>query len=198
MGGPHEKMEHAEHAEHAAGHNKQIALLIAVLALFLAFSETLGKSAQTEGISAQHRGVGHLEFLPGQDHPPDLAAGRRRGDDVADRDGARRGEQGGDGQADRRLEEDRGALRVRAEGEGRPQGACARRPSSSSTSATPRWRATITTRSPRRRSRSASCWLGGGHHRHDGAGLCRRRRSACSGSPSWRIGLFAPHAVHLV
>jgi hypothetical protein len=47
----HEQMEHAEHAEHAAGYNKQIALLIAVLALFLAFSETLGKSAQTEGIS---------------------------------------------------------------------------------------------------------------------------------------------------
>jgi Domain of unknown function (DUF4337) len=46
----HEQMEHAENVEHAAGHNKQIALLIAVLALFLAFSETLGKSAQTEGI----------------------------------------------------------------------------------------------------------------------------------------------------
>jgi hypothetical protein len=46
----HEQMEQAEHVEHAAGHNKQIALLIAVLALFLAFSETLGKSAQTEGI----------------------------------------------------------------------------------------------------------------------------------------------------
>jgi hypothetical protein len=51
MGGVHEKMEHAEHSQHAAGHNKQIALLIAVLALFLAFSETLGKSAQTAGIS---------------------------------------------------------------------------------------------------------------------------------------------------
>jgi Domain of unknown function (DUF4337) len=46
----HENMEHAEHAEHAAHSNKKIALLIAVLALFLAFSETLGKSAQTEGI----------------------------------------------------------------------------------------------------------------------------------------------------
>jgi hypothetical protein len=45
-------MEHAEHIEHAShGGNKRIALLIAVLALFLAFSETLGKSAQTEGIS---------------------------------------------------------------------------------------------------------------------------------------------------
>src|SRR5689334_4414912 len=32
-------------------HNKQIALLISVIALFLAFSETLGKSAQTAAIS---------------------------------------------------------------------------------------------------------------------------------------------------
>src|SRR3954464_7963594 len=52
MPGPHENLEHAEHAEHAAhGGNKKIALLISVIALFLAFSETLGKSAQTEGIS---------------------------------------------------------------------------------------------------------------------------------------------------
>jgi len=51
MAGAHEAMEHHEHAQHAAGDNKKIALLIAVLALFLAFSETLGKSAQTEGIS---------------------------------------------------------------------------------------------------------------------------------------------------
>ena len=42
----------------SAGHghidpsNKKIALLISVLALVLAFSETLGKSAQTEGLSA--------------------------------------------------------------------------------------------------------------------------------------------------
>ncbi|MGC1696630.1 MAG: DUF4337 domain-containing protein [Pseudolabrys sp.] len=48
----HENMEHAEHAEHAAhGGNKKIALLIAVLALFLAFSEALGKSAQTTAIT---------------------------------------------------------------------------------------------------------------------------------------------------
>jgi len=52
MAGPHENLEHAEHVEHAAhGGNKKIALLISVLALFLAFSEMLGKSAQTEGIS---------------------------------------------------------------------------------------------------------------------------------------------------
>ncbi len=47
----HESMEHAEHAEHASGSNKKIALLIAVIAFFLALSETLGKGAQTEAIS---------------------------------------------------------------------------------------------------------------------------------------------------
>jgi len=47
----HENLEHAEHAQHASGSNKKIALLISVLALFLAFSETLGKSAQTSAIS---------------------------------------------------------------------------------------------------------------------------------------------------
>ncbi len=47
----HENLEHAEHAEHAAHSNKKIALLIAVLALFLALSETLGKSAQTAALT---------------------------------------------------------------------------------------------------------------------------------------------------
>src|SRR3954471_7326864 len=56
-GGAREQLERAEHAEHAAhGHgpsstNKRIALLIAILALFLAISETLGKGAQTEGLN---------------------------------------------------------------------------------------------------------------------------------------------------
>ena len=46
--------EAAEHAEghHLEGSNKRIALLIAVLALFLSFSETLGKSSQTSAISS--------------------------------------------------------------------------------------------------------------------------------------------------
>jgi hypothetical protein len=47
----HESMEHAEHAEDASGSNKKIALLIAVIALCLALSETLGKGSQTESIS---------------------------------------------------------------------------------------------------------------------------------------------------
>jgi hypothetical protein len=49
--GAHESMEHAEHAEHASSSNKRIALLIAVIALFLALSETLGKGAQTDALS---------------------------------------------------------------------------------------------------------------------------------------------------
>jgi Domain of unknown function (DUF4337) len=47
----HEAHERAEHAEEAGHHNKGVALVISVLALFLAFSETLGKSAQTAALT---------------------------------------------------------------------------------------------------------------------------------------------------
>jgi hypothetical protein len=57
MAGAHENLETAEHAQHAAHEegrdNKKIALIISVLALFLAFSETLGKSAQTAALNFQ-------------------------------------------------------------------------------------------------------------------------------------------------
>ena len=54
----HEVEHRIGHDEHKTGHgtnsaqsrNRKIALLIAVLALFLALSETLGKSAQTAGL----------------------------------------------------------------------------------------------------------------------------------------------------
>jgi len=53
------QIEHEEHGHGGGGHaakpaenqNKRIALLISVIALFLAFSETLGKSAQTAALS---------------------------------------------------------------------------------------------------------------------------------------------------
>jgi hypothetical protein len=51
MAGPHEQIERSEAAEHAAHRDRRIALLISVIALFLAFSEMLGKGAQTEAIS---------------------------------------------------------------------------------------------------------------------------------------------------
>ena len=55
----HEAEHKIEHEGHGAGRdatpsvNKKVALLIAVLALFLAFSETLGKSAQTAALNYQ-------------------------------------------------------------------------------------------------------------------------------------------------
>lgn len=60
-----ENLEHAEHAQHAE--NKRIALLIAVLALFLSFSETLGKSAQTEAIDANVRSADTWAFFQAKD-----------------------------------------------------------------------------------------------------------------------------------
>jgi hypothetical protein len=53
------QLEHEEAAHGGGGHgghdsqNKRIALVISVLALFLAFSETLGKSAQTAALNYQ-------------------------------------------------------------------------------------------------------------------------------------------------
>ena len=57
----HEVEHQIEHDEHGGGHghgdsqklNKRVALLIAVIALFLAFAETLGKSAQTSALNYQ-------------------------------------------------------------------------------------------------------------------------------------------------
>jgi hypothetical protein len=55
----HEVEHKIEHDKHGGGghddkdRNKKVALLIAVLALFLAFSETMGKSAQTAALNSQ-------------------------------------------------------------------------------------------------------------------------------------------------
>jgi len=47
----HESMEQAEQTKEASSENRRIALLIAIIALCLALSETLGKGAQTESIT---------------------------------------------------------------------------------------------------------------------------------------------------
>jgi len=67
MSEAHEHMEHAEHAQHASGENKKIAMLIAVLALFLSFSETLGKSAQTEAMDANVKSADTWAFSQAKD-----------------------------------------------------------------------------------------------------------------------------------
>jgi len=47
----HESMEQADQAKEASSENRKIALLIAIIALCLALSETFGKAAQTESIA---------------------------------------------------------------------------------------------------------------------------------------------------
>ena len=63
----HETIEKAHEGEHAQYFNRRIALLIAVLALFLSFSETLGKSAQTEAIGANVKSADTWAFSQAKD-----------------------------------------------------------------------------------------------------------------------------------
>jgi Domain of unknown function (DUF4337) len=63
----HETIEKAQEGEHSQYFNRRIALLIAVLALFLSFSETLGKSAQTEAISANVKSADTWAFSQAKD-----------------------------------------------------------------------------------------------------------------------------------
>ena len=89
--------------EPARARNKKVALLIAVIALFLAFSETLGKSAQTAALSYNVEASNLWAFFQAKTIRQtvlqaateilkiDLAARRRRSG----------GDQGGAGQADR-------------------------------------------------------------------------------------------------
>ena len=63
----HETIEKAQEGEHGQYFNRRIALLIAVLALFLSFSETLGKSAQTEAIAANVKSADTWAFSQAKD-----------------------------------------------------------------------------------------------------------------------------------
>ena len=63
----HETIEKAQEGEHAQYFNRRIALLIAVLALFLSFSETLCKSAQTEAIDANVKSSDTWGFFQAKD-----------------------------------------------------------------------------------------------------------------------------------
>jgi uncharacterized protein DUF4337 len=63
----HETIEKAHEGEHSEFFNRRIALLIAVLALFLSFSETLGKSAQTEAIDANVKSSDSWAFFQAKD-----------------------------------------------------------------------------------------------------------------------------------
>ena len=105
----HKEVEHAEHIEHISGSNKKIALLIAVIALFLAFSETLGKSAQTAAISDNVEASNLWAFFQAKTIRMTTLATAA---DTQHRSGLSHGcrHKGRDDQADRYVAEDGGAL----------------------------------------------------------------------------------------
>ena len=98
-------MEHADHAKEAARENRTIALLIAVIALCLALSETLGKEAQNEAIS-RCRSFRSMGVLPGQNNSPHCGADDGRAIQVPAWHDNRRHGQGCGAKADRELAED--------------------------------------------------------------------------------------------
>ena len=67
MSDAHETMEQAEGLKETAREDRKIALIIAILALFLSFSETLGKSAQTEAIDANVKAADAWAFFQAKD-----------------------------------------------------------------------------------------------------------------------------------
>jgi hypothetical protein len=67
MPGAREHMEHAERAQHAASESRKIALLIAVLAVFLSFSAMLAKGAQTAAIEDNVQSSDSWAFFQAKD-----------------------------------------------------------------------------------------------------------------------------------
>jgi Domain of unknown function (DUF4337) len=63
----HEAIEKAEEGEHGEGFNRRIALVIAILALCLSFSETLGKGAQTEVVTKNIQASDLWNFFQAKD-----------------------------------------------------------------------------------------------------------------------------------
>ena len=101
--------------------NKRVALLIAVLALFLAFSETMGKSAQTAALNSQIEASNLWNFFQAKNirRTSTIVAGEQaKLDLVGATDPAQKA---AIAEAGRRMDQDRGALPLRAGG-GRRQG----------------------------------------------------------------------------
>jgi hypothetical protein len=194
--GAHESMEHAEHAEHASGSNKSIALLIAVIALFLAFSETLGKGAQTESISKNVEASNLWAFFQ--------AKSIRRTTVQAVSEHAKLSLGAATDEAQKaalakQIDDWTKTARVIV-----PNRKPAKAPSSwrhaqrkPNTPAISPWRATTTTRWRPPHSRSDRAGIRDNYHRHDRAGM--GVRSAGAGRPclhgDWPV---RPHAVHLM
>jgi hypothetical protein len=67
MSDAHEQMEQADIAKEVSREDRKIALVIAILALFLSFSETLGKGAQTEAVNANVKSADTWAFYQAKD-----------------------------------------------------------------------------------------------------------------------------------
>ena len=92
-----------------------------MLALFLAFSETIGKSAQTAALNSQIEASNLWNFFQAKNirRTSTIIAGEQSKLDLAGATDA--GAEGGDPEAGRRMDQDRGALPLRARS-GRRQG----------------------------------------------------------------------------
>ncbi len=153
----HETMEHAEHAEHAAHSNRKIALVIAMLALFLSFSETLGKSAQTEAISANVKSSNLWSFFQAKTVRMTMV---RTATEELKLQAANATDPAAKAAMEKQIDAwQKTAARYDFEPEtheGRKE--LAERAKEAEESAISHWRNITTMRSRRRRSRSASCW----------------------------------------
>jgi Domain of unknown function (DUF4337) len=163
----HEVQHQIEHEEHGHGHggggkplldntNKKIALLISVIALFLALAEMFGKSAQTEGISLNIKASDTWNFFQAKTIRQTslrTAAQALTVEAATIPDEARKAAL---------LKQADEWMKTVARYESDPQEKDGRKelraPRNTSTTATRSWRATITTSSRRRPTRSASCW----------------------------------------
>ena len=105
-----EAHEHAEHAKHAAHSNKKIALAIAIMALLLALSETLGKSANTEAINLNIKASDTWNFFQAKTIRQTAIRTAAEGTTLQLPHGRHRRDQGCNDEADRRLEGDGRAL----------------------------------------------------------------------------------------
>ena len=198
----HEVEHQIEHEEHGHGggrkksrrerQNKKIALLISVIALFLALAETLGKSSQTEGISLNIKASDSWNFFQAKTIRQTTlrTAAQAVTVEAAPADEARKAtllKQADDWmktvaryESDPAEKDGRKELRALAE--------------NTSANAIPIWRAITTMNSRRRPFRSASCW-----HPRPSSPACSRssmaQRSRRRRAGFMALGLFHPDAA---
>ena len=193
----HESMEHAEHAEHASGENRKIALLIAVIALCLALSETLGKGAQTESISKNVEASNLWAFFQAKSIRRTVvqtaAEQAKLSLGTASDDAAKAALQ-------KQIDDwQKTAARYRSEPEtGEGTRATGRTRQARRGRARPRDREISSLRTRLRRLPDRHrAGVRDHHHRHPRAGLGLGRADAWRASRFTALGLFAPHLLHL-